>query len=87
MDGADVKLSQLFGDHDTLVVYSYMFGSERNVPCPMCTTLMSGFDQIRIRAVRLRWTPFWLLLDTVLAGRSTDLAPEPDVRIELISLR
>ena len=43
-DGADVRLSELFGDHDTLVVYSYMFGSERESPCPMRTSLMGGFD-------------------------------------------
>ena len=43
-DGADVRLSELFGDHDTLVVYSYMFGSERESPCPMRTSLLGGFD-------------------------------------------
>lgn len=34
----------MFGRHDTLVVYSYMFGPERDTPCPMCTSFMSGFD-------------------------------------------
>ena len=43
-DGSEVTLNDLFGDHDTLVVYSYMFGSERDAPCPMCTSLMSSLS-------------------------------------------
>src|SRR5215469_18757908 len=30
----------LFGDKDTLVTYSYMFGPQRQRPCPMCTNLL-----------------------------------------------
>ncbi len=41
-DGREVALSDLFGDHDTLVVHSYMFGPEREAPCPMCTSMMGG---------------------------------------------
>jgi len=36
--------ADLFGDHQTLVVYSYMFGPERRRPCPMCTSLRSAWD-------------------------------------------
>ncbi len=36
--------SQLFGDKQTLVVYSYMFGPQRQRPCPMCTSLLSAWD-------------------------------------------
>lgn len=43
-DGGERTLSDLFGRHDTLVVYSYMFGPDRDEPCPMCTSFMSGFD-------------------------------------------
>jgi predicted dithiol-disulfide oxidoreductase (DUF899 family) len=39
-----VKLSELFGEHATLLLYSYMFGPERDVPCPGCTHLIDGFD-------------------------------------------
>jgi predicted dithiol-disulfide oxidoreductase (DUF899 family) len=39
-----VKLSELFGKHSTLLLYSYMFGPERDVPCPGCTHLIDGFD-------------------------------------------
>jgi predicted dithiol-disulfide oxidoreductase (DUF899 family) len=34
----------LFGDKDTLVIYSYMFGPERARPCPMCTNTLGGWE-------------------------------------------
>jgi len=34
----------LFGDKQTLVVYSYMFGPQRERPCPMCTSLLSAWE-------------------------------------------
>jgi predicted dithiol-disulfide oxidoreductase (DUF899 family) len=37
-------LAGLFGDRETLVVYSYMFGPQRERPCPMCTSLLSAWD-------------------------------------------
>jgi len=43
-DGTEVSLSDLFGEHETLIVYSYMFGPQREAPCPMCTSLMGCFD-------------------------------------------
>lgn len=39
-----VKLSELFGPHDTLILYSFMFGPERKSPCPGCTHLLDGID-------------------------------------------
>ena len=38
-----VTLADLFGERETLVVYSYMFGSARTNPCPMCTSFMASF--------------------------------------------
>ena len=43
----------LFGEHDTLVIYSYMFGPQREAPCPMCTSLMGGLDH-KIADIRQR---------------------------------
>jgi predicted dithiol-disulfide oxidoreductase (DUF899 family) len=43
VDGA-VTLTDLFGDKQTLVTYSYMFGPQRERPCPMCTSLLSSWD-------------------------------------------
>jgi predicted dithiol-disulfide oxidoreductase (DUF899 family) len=37
-------LSDLFGDKQTLVIYSYMFGPQREQPCPMCTSFMSTWE-------------------------------------------
>jgi predicted dithiol-disulfide oxidoreductase (DUF899 family) len=39
-----IDLAGLFGDKQTLVVYSYMFGPQRERPCPMCTSLLSAWD-------------------------------------------
>lgn len=39
-----VMLAGLFGDHDTLVVYTWMFGPQRERPCPMCTSLLAAWD-------------------------------------------
>lgn len=52
-DGSEVSLADLFGDHDTLAVYSYMFGPERDAPCPMCTSFMGGLDH-KITDIRQR---------------------------------
>ncbi|MGA2552281.1 MAG: DUF899 family protein [Burkholderiaceae bacterium] len=34
----------LFGDQKTLAIYSYMFGPQRERPCPMCTNVLSAWD-------------------------------------------
>jgi predicted dithiol-disulfide oxidoreductase (DUF899 family) len=39
-----VGFTDLFGDKQTLVVYSYMFGPQRERPCPMCTSLLSAWE-------------------------------------------
>jgi predicted dithiol-disulfide oxidoreductase (DUF899 family) len=38
------RLSELFGDKQTLVTYNWMFGPERERPCPMCMSLLSALD-------------------------------------------
>ena len=37
-----VHLADLFERHDTLVTYCYMFGPERDRPCPMCTQFVGA---------------------------------------------
>ncbi len=39
-----VRMSELFGPHDTLILYSFMYGPERELPCPGCTHLLDGLD-------------------------------------------
>ena len=39
-----VGFADLFGDKQSLVIYSYMFGPQRQRPCPMCTSLPSSWD-------------------------------------------
>ena len=43
--GQRVKFSELFGDKQTLLLYSFMFGPGWDKPCPSCTSLMDGFDR------------------------------------------
>jgi predicted dithiol-disulfide oxidoreductase (DUF899 family) len=42
-DGA-VRISQIFGDKDTLVIYSMMFGPQRERACPMCTAMLTSWE-------------------------------------------
>jgi predicted dithiol-disulfide oxidoreductase (DUF899 family) len=39
-----VAMSQLFGQHRTLIIYSFMYGPDRQVPCPMCTHLLDSMN-------------------------------------------
>ncbi len=39
-----VGFADLFDGKQTLAIYSYMFGPERERPCPMCTSLLSAWD-------------------------------------------
>jgi predicted dithiol-disulfide oxidoreductase (DUF899 family) len=43
-EGGKATLPDLFGDKQTLVIYSYMFGPAREQPCPMCTSFMSTWE-------------------------------------------
>jgi predicted dithiol-disulfide oxidoreductase (DUF899 family) len=47
-DGADgpVTLADIFGDRQTLVTYSWMFGPERERPCPMCTNFLGALNGV-----------------------------------------
>lgn len=39
-----IPMSALFGAHDTLILYSFMYGPDRELPCSGCTHLLDGFD-------------------------------------------
>src|SRR4029077_4716004 len=43
-DGKEVGLADLFGRHDTLFTYFWMYGPERERPCPMCTSFVGSLD-------------------------------------------
>jgi predicted dithiol-disulfide oxidoreductase (DUF899 family) len=40
--GREVGLIDLFGRHNTLITYFWMFGPDRARPCPMCTNWLGG---------------------------------------------
>jgi predicted dithiol-disulfide oxidoreductase (DUF899 family) len=41
----DIKLSELFGDRDTLVICNFMYGPEMRRACPFCTALYDPLDR------------------------------------------
>jgi predicted dithiol-disulfide oxidoreductase (DUF899 family) len=42
--GNELGLVDLFGRHDTLFTYFWMFGPQRARPCPMCTSFVGSLD-------------------------------------------
>jgi predicted dithiol-disulfide oxidoreductase (DUF899 family) len=42
--GDDVGLVDLFGDKNTLVAYFWMYGPQRERPCPMCTNWLGSVN-------------------------------------------
>jgi predicted dithiol-disulfide oxidoreductase (DUF899 family) len=42
--GAEVPLLDLFGQHSTLITYFWMYGPQRERPCPMCTNWLGGVN-------------------------------------------
>jgi predicted dithiol-disulfide oxidoreductase (DUF899 family) len=44
---SDIKLSELFAPGlDSLAIYSFMFGPDREAPCPSCTSLLDGLEGV-----------------------------------------
>ncbi|MCA1491739.1 DUF899 family protein [Sinorhizobium alkalisoli] len=43
-ENGPVTIADLFGDKATLIIYSYMFGPQRERPCPMCTSFMASLE-------------------------------------------
>jgi predicted dithiol-disulfide oxidoreductase (DUF899 family) len=41
---AKVRLSELFGEHPSILLYSFMYGPERDEPCTGCTHTLDGLD-------------------------------------------
>src|ERR1700745_2561030 len=43
-NGTEVGLIDLFGKHDALVTYFWMYGPQRERPCPMCTNWLGAVN-------------------------------------------
>jgi predicted dithiol-disulfide oxidoreductase (DUF899 family) len=50
-ESGPTSLSRLFGEKDTLMLYSMMYGPQRKAPCPSCTSFLNAWNGI---AVNLR---------------------------------
>lgn len=46
-----IRMSEMFGSKNTLLVYSMMYGPVRRMPCPSCTSFLTAWNGI---AVNLR---------------------------------
>jgi predicted dithiol-disulfide oxidoreductase (DUF899 family) len=45
VNGTDVTLSELFGKgKDSLIIYSLMYGTDDDKPCPACTSIVDGLN-------------------------------------------
>jgi predicted dithiol-disulfide oxidoreductase (DUF899 family) len=69
-ESGKVTLPELFGNKQTLVIYSYMFGPQREKPCPMCTSFMCTWEaklpdvEQRIALVFVARSPIERLIET-----------------------
>jgi len=52
-NGKKIGLADMFGAHDTLVSYFWMYGPQRDRPCPMCTAFLGAMD-IPVRDISQR---------------------------------
>jgi predicted dithiol-disulfide oxidoreductase (DUF899 family) len=43
-EGKEVGLAELFSKFDTLLTYFWMYGPDRQEPCPMCTNWLGGVN-------------------------------------------
>jgi predicted dithiol-disulfide oxidoreductase (DUF899 family) len=43
-ESGPVHFSSLFGNKNTLLVYSMMYGPQRKTPCPMCTSFLTSWN-------------------------------------------
>jgi predicted dithiol-disulfide oxidoreductase (DUF899 family) len=44
LETGTVRLSELFGEKDTLLAYSMMFGPQRKAACPVCTSFLTSWN-------------------------------------------
>lgn len=72
-DGDVLGLIDLFGDHDTLITYFWMYGPERDRPCPMCTDTLSGLNGV---AINVKQRAAFKILGRSPVSRQLDFARE-----------
>lgn len=78
-ENGPTTLRDMFGSHDTLAVYSFMYGPDRKNPCPMCTSHMGSFSskiadfQQRVGMAFVARSPIERLVDFKKARGWTDM--------------
>lgn len=71
--GKELGLADLFGRHDTLLTYFWMYGPERERPCPMCTSFVGSLD---IPAVDIEQRVAMAIIGRSPVARQLDFARE-----------
>jgi len=71
--GFDATLDDLFGAHDTLVSYFWMYGPQRERPCPMCTNWLGAVNG---NAVDIKQRVALKIFGRSPVGRQYDFAQE-----------
>ena len=61
-----VQLSELFGDKPSIILYSFMYGPERDEPCPGCTHTLDGLRRQRLRMPTQRF-PIYIVAKSPIA--------------------
>ena len=85
-ESGPMRFADLFGDKQTLVIYSYMFGPQRDNPCPMCTSLMASWEhkvpdfEQRVALVAMARSPIERLVaaKTARGWRKLKIYSDPD---------
>ena len=54
-EAGPIKLSGMFGDKQTLIVYNWMYGPQRERPCPMCTSFARAPSTARRADLSSAW--------------------------------
>ena len=49
-EGKELSFAELFGRHEILFTYYWMYGPERERPCPMCTSFVGSLDSLAVIA-------------------------------------
>ncbi|NTB87537.1 DUF899 family protein [Agrobacterium tumefaciens] len=52
-EGDELSLADLFGDKNTLITYFWIYGPEREKPCPMCADTLSGLNGVARNVMKL----------------------------------
>lgn len=78
----EVPFESLFGEHDSLILYSMMFGREWDAPCPSCTCIV---DSLNVNSLAVEETSAIAVVADANAATLKEWAGRRHWRINLLS--